>query len=108
SSGTLIQPAASATDPLVGALGNGQATLTFSTASGASFDRTTPVAPFTPTLALNATVLDTDGVAASTNVNVASTNPFIVSGIVSPEQRYGRIAFRNAVGSELLDLPVPI
>jgi MSHA biogenesis protein MshQ len=48
-------------------------------------------------------VVDSDGVAATNPIafnNIAFTN--------TGEQRYGRIAFRNAVGSELLDLPVPM
>jgi MSHA biogenesis protein MshQ len=48
-------------------------------------------------------VIDSDGVTA--------INPISFNNIAFPngaQQRYGRIAFRNAVGSELLSLPVPM
>jgi MSHA biogenesis protein MshQ len=108
STGTLDQTGLPANDPAVSQLGNGLAALTFNSSSGIFYVRTTPVAPFTPTLTLSLNILDTDGVAASTNVNLLSTNPWVLNtpSISAPELRYGRVAFRNAVGSELLNLPV--
>jgi len=107
SAGTLDQSALNTVgNPVAVPLNGGLGTLTFSTTSGLKFVRATPIAPFSPTLTLNATVLDSDGVAASTSTSVASTNPVSFGGIASPPQRYGRVAFRNAVGSELLNLPL--
>jgi MSHA biogenesis protein MshQ len=65
--------------------------------------RTTPIAPFNAQISLSINVIDSDGVVA--------TNPVSFNNIAfntGSEQRYGRIAFRNVVGSELLNLPVPM
>jgi hypothetical protein len=94
---------ATSLDPIVADLTNGVATLTYGSGSGLSFSRTTPVAPFTAQISLSQNILDADGVAAS--------NPVAFSNIAfsaGSQQSYGRIAFRNAVGSELLNLPLPM
>jgi MSHA biogenesis protein MshQ len=92
-----------ASDPGILDLTNGLATLTFSAGSGLSMSRSTPIAPFNAQISLSQNVIDSDAVSAS--------NPVTFSNIAfssGSEQRYGRIAFRNAVGSELLNLPLPM
>jgi MSHA biogenesis protein MshQ len=98
---------ATTTDPAIADLANGTATLTFGSGSGIAFNRTTPVAPFDASIVLGINVLDADGVAATTNpVSVGGAGGIgFTSGA---NQRYGRIAFRNAVGSELVNLPLPL
>jgi MSHA biogenesis protein MshQ len=94
---------AAAADPTIADLTNGLASLTFSAGSGIAIARSSPVAPFNAQISLGINVIDSDGVTAS--------NPITFSNIAfsnGSEQRYGRIAFRNAVGSELLNLPVPM
>jgi hypothetical protein len=99
-------PAATA-DPTIADLANGTATLTFSSGSGIAFSRTTAVVPFDASIRVSINVLDSDGVAAT-------ANPVSVGGVpgigftAGANQRYGRIAFRNAVGSELVNLPLPL
>jgi MSHA biogenesis protein MshQ len=61
------------------------------------------VVPFTAQISLSQNILDSDSVTAA--------NPITYSNIAfssGAEQRYGRVAFRNAVGSELLNLPIPM
>jgi MSHA biogenesis protein MshQ len=95
-------------DPVIADLNNGSGTLSFSSGTGLIMQRTTtPVAPFNAQVSLSIEVRDTEGVAAS-------AIPYTVGGAGgmqfthSQQQRYGRIAFTNASGSELLNLPVPM
>jgi hypothetical protein len=101
--GTLDNSALSTTgNPVISSIGPGIATVVFNNASGLRFARpAAPVAPYaTPlTMSLSADIRDADTV-------TTSVNPFLIAGITSPEQRWGRVAFRNAVGSELLNLPL--
>ena len=98
---------ATTTDPAIADLANGTATLTFSSGTGISFNRTTPVAPFDASIRLSINVLDSDGVAATANpVSVGGASGIGFSA--GANQRYGRVAFRNAVGSELVNLPLPL
>ena len=95
-----------AADPAITDLGSGQATLTFSAGSGLLFTRGAAVAPFSANIALSINVIDSDGVAAPNPVVFGS-----VAGIsfsTSAMQYYGRLALRDAVGSELLDLPMAL
>jgi MSHA biogenesis protein MshQ len=94
---------ATTSDPAIADLTNGLATLTFNAGTGVAISRSTPVAPLNAQVSLSINVIDSDGVSAS---NPVSFSNIAFSG--SNEQRYGRIAFRNAVGSELLNLPVPM
>jgi MSHA biogenesis protein MshQ len=100
-----------ATDPAITDLGSGLATLTFSTGTGLPgsrllFTRSAVVAPFNANISLSINVIDSDGVAAP--------NPVVFGGAAgisfstSPLQYYGRLALRDAVGSELLDLPMAL
>jgi MSHA biogenesis protein MshQ len=103
SAGTLDNSALSTTgNPVISSTSPGTATVAFNNASGLRFTRpAAPVAPYTTslTMSLSVNVRDTDNV-------TTATNPFLITGITSPEQRWGRVAFRNAVGSELLNLPI--
>jgi MSHA biogenesis protein MshQ len=95
-----------AADPAIADLGSGQAALTFSSGTGLLFTRGAAVAPFSANISLSINVIDSDGVAAPNPVVFGS-----VSGIgfsTSATQYYGRLALRDAVGSELLDLPMAL
>ncbi|HZF16466.1 MAG TPA: DUF2341 domain-containing protein [Steroidobacteraceae bacterium] len=98
---------ATTADPAIVDLANGTATLTFSSGTGIAFNRAAPVAPFDASIRLSINVLDSDGVAAT-------ANPVSVGGVpgigfsAGANQRYGRIAFRNTIGSELINLPLPL
>jgi MSHA biogenesis protein MshQ len=97
-----------AADPAISDLGSGQATLSFSmgTGTGLLFTRGAAVAPFNANISLSINVIDSDGVAAP--------NPVVFGGAAgisfstSAAQYYGRLALRDAVGSELLDLPMAL
>lgn len=101
-------PAAPA-DPAVAEVAGqpGVATLTFSSGSGMLFARGTPAAPFDADIRLAIDVIDADGVSALANpvtFGAASGIPFNAGG----EMRYGRVRIANALGSERVDLPVPM
>ena len=102
---TLTGLPAVAADPAILDLGNGVVTLTFSAGSGLAFARGTPVAPFSAAISLSENVIDQDGVAASNPVIFNGTGGGILWSSGS-NQYYGRLALPNAVGSELLDLPM--
>ena len=100
-----------ATDPAIvdagssgGTAGNG--TLTFSAGSGLSFLRGTPIVPISANVALSINVIDLDGAAASNPVTFGSGSG--ISFSTGASQYYGRLALRNATGSELLDLPMSL
>jgi MSHA biogenesis protein MshQ len=95
-----------AADPAIIDLGSGQATLTFSTGTGLLFTRGAPVAPFNARIALSINVIDLDGVAAPNPVSFGSATGILFS--TNAAQYYGRLALRDAVGSELLDLPMAL
>jgi MSHA biogenesis protein MshQ len=94
-----------AADPTVAESGPGIASLTFSGGSGLAFSRATLEAPFDADIGLSIEVYDADGVAGLTNPELFDSIAF--SGGPT-EIRYGRVRFGNAVGSELVDLPVPL
>jgi len=93
-------------DPAIADLGTGQVTLTFSAGSGLSFTRGGAIAPFSANIALSENVIDLDGVTAPNPVTFGSGSgvPFSTGA----SQYYGRLALRDSLGSELLDLPVPL
>ena len=95
-----------AVDPVIADLGTGQATLTFSAGSGLSFSRGSAIAPFNANIALSINVIDTDGVAAPNPVTFGGGTG--ISFSTSAAQYYGRLALRDAVGSELLNLPMAL
>lgn len=104
-------PAVSVTD-----LGGGLGSIDFGVGNpaaggGLAFTRAAPVAPFDASLSLAAGVADSEGV-------THAGNPFQHSGIGfddgnaatnnDAQMRYGRLRLANAVGSELLPLPVSL
>ena len=97
---------AATTDPAIADLGNGQASLTFSSGSGIKFSRGGAVVPFSANIALGINVIDTDAVTAANPVTFGSGTG--ISFSTSATQRYGRLALRDAAGSELLDLPMSL
>jgi MSHA biogenesis protein MshQ len=110
-SGTLDTGGLPAIDPVIADAGSGTGTLTFDGGTGLLFTRpASPSAPFDAEIALAINVIDGDGVAYAANpaqFGAASAgNGIAFSG--GKAMRYGRLALRNAYGSELLDLPVPL
>jgi MSHA biogenesis protein MshQ len=105
---TLTGLPATTVDPaIVGGLGTGVGTLTFSAGTGISFTRGSAIAPFTANIALSINVIDLDGVTATTNpVTFGASGGIVFS--TSAAQYYGRMTLRNVLGSELLDLPMPL
>jgi MSHA biogenesis protein MshQ len=98
---------ASGVDPAIASLGNGQGSLTFSAGTGIAFTRATPIAPFNANIGLSINVVDLDGVAATSNpVSFGAGGG--IAFTTSPSQWYGRLALRNALGSELIDLPMSL
>jgi MSHA biogenesis protein MshQ len=102
-------------DPAIADLGSGQpalsgqATLTFGAGNGISFTRGGPIVPFNANISLSINVIDLDGVSASNPVIFGSGSGIAFSGGSSGNlQYYGRLALRNALGSELLDLPMAL
>jgi MSHA biogenesis protein MshQ len=102
----------SAVDPVVAQTAPGVATLTFSSGAGLAFVKGSPQAPFPAGVRLSIDVLDADGVAAVGLSPLGNPVTFgAASGIdfsTGPEIRYGRIRVGTAIGSELIDLPVPV
>jgi MSHA biogenesis protein MshQ len=102
---------ATSSDPTIVSQGSGVGNLTFSAGTGLLFTRGTPIAPFSANIALSINVIDLDGVVPT---NSGYTNPVTfgaTTGIpfnFTAAQRYGRLALRDAVGSELLDLPMSL
>jgi MSHA biogenesis protein MshQ len=101
---------ATTTDPAIASASGGVATLTFGSGSGLNFTKTL-LAPFNAGIQLAINVLDSDGVAA---VSPPYSNPVtfgVSTGIpftAGQEIRYGRIRVGTAIGSERVNLPVPM
>jgi len=106
----------SSADPSIADLGlsqpsqSGNVTLTFSAGSGIAYVKGSAISPFNANIALSINVIDADGVVPGG----AFTNPITFgagSGIAfssGATQYYGRLALRDSVGSELLNLPAPL
>ncbi len=94
-------------DPVISDSGSGSGTLTFASGSGLSLLRSTPIAPVTPHIVLSIVIRDEDAVAAATNPHTFG-QPGGIAFSASAEQRYGRLAFRNAAAPELFALPLPL
>jgi MSHA biogenesis protein MshQ len=115
-SGTVNTSGITGTDPAIVGSGSGVGTLTFRTPSffaagtGFFFTRTTPVAPFDAQVSLAINVIDADGVAYATNparFGQASAGNGIAFNS-GKEMRFGRLALRNANGSQLVPLAVRV
>jgi len=103
---------AAAVDPAVASTGGGVATLTFGSGSGLAFIKGAPQAPFAAQVQLSIDVQDADGVAAVGAGPLGNPVTFGSAGGIpftaGQQIRYGRIRVGTAVGSELVDLPVPM
>ena len=97
---------ATTSDPAIADLGTGQGTLTFDTGTGIKYLRGSAIAPFAGNIALAINVIDQDGVTAPNPVSFGSGSGMSFS--TSAQQYYGRLNLNNAVGSELLDLPMAL
>jgi hypothetical protein len=112
-----LLPPASA-DPAIDSAnpGSGAGTLTFggaTLATGLSLLRSTatPTAPFDADISLALNIIDADGVVYASNParfgQATAGNGISFSG-GSKQMRFGRLRLENAVGSERLNLPIPI
>jgi MSHA biogenesis protein MshQ len=94
-------------DPAVTETGPGIATISFSNSTTLAFSRAAVDAPFSANLSLSIDVFDADAIAA-----VGNPATFGSAGGISfssgTDIRFGRLRFINAVGSERVDLPVPL
>ncbi|HUQ53427.1 MAG TPA: DUF6701 domain-containing protein, partial [Gammaproteobacteria bacterium] len=103
---------ATAVDPAIASPSGGVATLTFSSGSGIAFVKGAAQAPFNAQVQLAINVLDADGVAAVGAAPLGNPVTFGAAGGIpftaGQEIRYGRVRVGTAVGSELVDLPVPV
>lgn len=103
---------ATAVDPAIASVGPGIATLTFGSGTGLKFVKGAPAAPFQASVQLAINVIDADGVAAVGAAPLGNPVTFGVPGGISFDLgsaiRYGRVRVGTAVGSELIDLPVPM
>jgi MSHA biogenesis protein MshQ len=95
-----------ASDPTIASLGTGQGTLSFGAGTGISYTRGPASAPFTAAISLSINVIDLDGVSAANPVTFGAGSGIAFS--TGASQYYGRLHVGNAVGSELLDLPMPL
>jgi hypothetical protein len=103
---------ATAVDPAIASSSGGVATLTFSSGAGLRFVKGAPQAPFQAGVRLALDVVDADGVVAVGPAPLGNPVTFgDVAGIAfdaGQEIRYGRVRVGTAVGSELVDLPLPM
>jgi hypothetical protein len=103
---------AAGVDPAIAIVGPGIATLTFSSGTGLKFVKGAAQGPFDANMQLAINVLDADGVAAVGAAPLGNPVTFgSAGGIVfdaGQQIRYGRVRVGTAVGSERVDLPVPM
>ncbi len=97
---------ATTADPIIADPGTGLGTLTFDAGTGLKYVRASAIAPFNANIALSINVIDQDGVSAPNPVTFGSGTGIAFS--TSAQQYYGRLNLNNAVGSELLDLPMSL
>jgi MSHA biogenesis protein MshQ len=105
---TLTGLPATTADPVIASSGGGIGTLTFSSGTGISFTRGSAIAPFNANIALSINVIDTDGVVAANPVTFGASAGIAFTTATGSQQYYGRLALNDAVGSELLDLPMTL
>lgn len=103
--------------PTVTAGGAGAGTLVANAADEIAFVRTTPVAPFIADISLSMSIQDIAEAGVSGNGTVDTLAPALFASIAfdavtaanaGKEIRFGQLVLNNAIGSELLGLPVPI
>ncbi len=107
--GTLDVSGITGTDPAIVAGTNGTGTLTFNSGTGLLFTRNALQAPFDAEISLGINVVDSDGVAYSTNParfgQATAGNGIAFS--TGKAMRFGRLRLIGASGSQLLPLRVP-
>jgi hypothetical protein len=96
-------------DPVIVDAGGGTGTLTFDSGGGISFLRGPPTAPFDAEISLSIKVLDEDDIACAANpVKFGDASPGNGVAFSSGKtMRWGRLALRNASGSERLPVVLP-
>ncbi len=96
--------------PSIGDLGAGRVAIAFDTGPPLAFARGAPGAPFEAEVSLALEVRDADGVVYPGNpVRFGDVLPGTgIAWSAGGGQRFGRLEFENAFGSELVDLPVPL
>ncbi len=103
---------ATGVDPAIATLSGGIATLTFGSGTGLKFVKGAPQAPFQANVQLAIDVIDADGVAAVGVAPLGNPVTFGSAGSIAfdagQQIRYGRARVGTAVGSERVDLPVPM
>lgn len=91
-------------DPVISDLGAGTGTLQFDAGAGLSFFRGAAEPPFAADVTLNIELIDSDGATALVSPVTFPTIDFDNGATM----RFGRIRFVNALGSELVNLAVPM
>ena len=97
--------------PTVTASGGGVGTLVANAADEIAFVRTIPVAPFIADIGLSMSIQDIAEAGVSGNGTSDTLTPAVFPSIAfdaGNEIRFGQLVLNNALGSELLGLPVPI
>jgi MSHA biogenesis protein MshQ len=97
--------------PTVAASSGGAGTLVSNANDAIAWVRTTPVAPFTANISLSMSIQDIAESGVSGNGTVDTLAPALFSSIAfdaGNEIRFGQLVLSNALGSELLALPVPV
>lgn len=97
--------------PTVTASGGGTGVLVANAADQIAFVRTTPIVPFNANIGLSMGIEDIAESSVTGNGIVATLLPALFAGIAfdsGNEIRFGQLVLTNALGSELLGLPVPI
>jgi hypothetical protein len=93
-----------AVDPAIADIGGGSGTLLFDLPTGISFLRGAAEPAFDADIDLSVEILDSDGV-----TTLATPIAFTPIGFDNgPAMRYGRVRIINAIGSELVNLAVPM
>jgi len=93
--------------PTVTSLNDGTGTVTVSSSDRISYQRTTPIAPFNANISLTITVRDDSD--ADGQITTSTATPFNAIAFDSGNEfRFGRLALRNANGSQLVPLAVPL
>lgn len=97
--------------PTVTASGGGTGVLVANAADQIAFVRTTPIVPFNANIGLSMGIEDIAESSVTGNGIVATLLPALFAGIAfdaGNEIRFGQLVLINALGSELLALPVPV
>ena len=97
--------------PTVTASGSGTGILVANAADEIAFVRATPVAPFTADISLSMSIQDIAEAGVTGNGTVDTPTPLLFASIAfdaGNQIRFGQLVLTNALGSELLGLPVPI